>query len=268
MILAALSRPWMRPAVTAGGGGDNVLFAHDYSAGAYPNAGWGGNYGDNVAMTHTRVAGGGPTGQDSLRFTQNYYDGEVNGGGSFYGGDFHCGNGGSGLFTLPGWGETITYRGWWKFSATSDFDGLDQGTGDPGSIWRIKAAIMGNNSTVADSRIIPGFECTPAAGGGPSWQYYVGIDDNIIRSSVKTIIGTWFKFQVVCRYSSALNVADGLVRIYIDGDLEEEQTGTVLNQPDTTNFLQSYVNNGINNGTQQEWEHAETAFESAYNASY
>lgn len=248
--------------------GDNVLFAHDYSAGAYPNGGWGGNYADNVAMTRTRVAGGGPTGQDSVRFVENYYNGEVDGGGTIYGGDFHCGNSASGLFTFPTWGQVITYRGWWKFSAGTDFDGLDQNTGEAGSIWRIKAAIIGNNSGVSDSRIIPGFEGYPVAGGGILWYYYVGIDDNITRSSAQTIMGAWFKFQVACRYSSALNVADGYVRIYIDGALEAEQTGVVLNQPDTSNVVQSYVNNGIANGTQCEWEHAETAFESAYNASY
>jgi hypothetical protein len=239
--------------------GGEILFAHDYTIGAYPNAGWGSARSDNQAITRSFLSAGCSDGSDAVRHTMAYYDGTVTGGGTTYGGDFHFGNDNTSLLDWDTWGESFFYRGRWRFSAGTDFDGRDQGDGSAGSLWRIKVALFGNNSTVSDSRIIPGFEGYPLAGGGIYWQYYVGIEDQITRTGNETIMGDWFDFQVEFRYSSAPDVEDGWVKIWINNNTYESPDGvdtTVrLNLPDTETISQGYINNGIANGSELVFDH-------------
>ena len=267
--------PGLRAGVSVGGGGGGggtTLFAHDYSAGAFPNGGWGGNEANNNAIARTRLAAGGPSGQDAVRYTMSPYAGQVVGDGNNYGGDFHYGNRNSGLFTMRTWGQSLFFRERWRFSAGTDFDALDQNDGTPGSIWRIKNALIGNNSTVTESRIIPGFEGYPVAGGGPNWQYYVGVDGQILRTATQTILGSWVNIQCEFKYSSSNNVADGHVKIWINNNTyaspTAQSTTTRLNVPDTDNIACGYINNGINSGTELVFDVCDLRFATEFDSGW
>ena len=114
---------------------DVPFFQMDYSSGEDPDAGWTlGAFapGGQATFSRTRVATGGPSGQACYELTQ-----EANGGEYYWGwrGDVEA--------QAPTAGDTRFYRWRIKWSADTNFEGLD-GVGDPRMITN-KILILGDS---------------------------------------------------------------------------------------------------------------------------
>lgn len=148
--------------------------------------------------------------------------------------------------------------------ATSNFQCTDWSDGTARDTWSNKLLI---NQNGAAQRPIPHHGADGAVGLG---YFQVGLDggDPQQETGYSYALGTWHSLQYQVRYSSSLDAADGLMRLWINSDVEASPTiaisGTVINPVLSGDgsrhwMFGSFNNHGLRSGGVIKWRHA--AFE-------
>lgn len=248
-----------------GGGGGTIIDSLDYSiAATSSNNGWTPRSVDHgVKWTQSRVAGGGPQGQDCYEIDQI----PDTSGSPPYGGDFSYGHGKTITPHLNG--ASRFYRWRMRYASTCDFNALDISTGASEQVVVNKFLIVGDSS-ILNSRFIVQGDAQPTIG----WLLSIQIDGGVPTPTPRYALDVWKDVQIELIYSSALDVADGGFKIWMDENTyaspTASRTGIVMNRPASGSLSWGYMNRGLASGAVHTWRHADftiaTAFHGTWNS--
>lgn len=197
-----------------------ALFAMDYSSSAYPLCGWEGVHSTDSFHTRTRIAGGGPSGRDAIEMEllTSWLPWAALGDGQNDWGWY-----GAVETTNPGYGASRFPRLYLYLDPSCNFECTDWSDGTNRDTWSNKLLI---NQNGADQRPIPHHGGDGAVDLG---YFQVGLDggDPQQESGYTYALGTWHAIQYQIRYSSGLNVADAVMRAWINTDTQGSPTLSV-----------------------------------------
>lgn len=191
-----------------------TLFSMDYSASADPNAGWTAESTSLGPFTRTRVASGGPAGQDAYDLAQ-YYSPTFRP--EFFGGQFRWGWAGNVETSDPARGVARFYRFRLRFSATTNFRGIDWGDGTSPSSMTNKLLMVGDGGAESRCRVIVEYRGVPDAGN--LLRLRINIDGGV--DAVDTgpwPLNTWLNVQIEAKSSTNMSTPDGYFRMWVNNN--------------------------------------------------
>jgi hypothetical protein len=236
-----------------------VFFRMDYSAGAYPNAGWSA-IPTSASWTRSHVPGAGPNGQNviELRHLSNLSAQD-------YGGQFNWGWRQTIEPSDPPQGAKRYYRWRMWFSPDSNFRGVSSATGSSANISN-KLLIVGQGCDTRRCRFILTYRTDR---DNLRLQYFrLQLDGGVDAASTGPYEkGQWLDIQVELSSSSTSTAGDGAYRLWINNNNYSspttQRTGIVLH-PANWGFVMfgGFNNDGLETTGIHNWR--STDFEAAY----
>jgi hypothetical protein len=241
-------------ALTAAPAFAQILFNMDYSAGAYPNAGWTSSRSENERWRRARIAGGGPSGQDAMELTQLYA-----GSSSSWGGQFYWGWMGDVESQDPPQGARRYYRWRMRFSPNTNLRALNWNDGSRTGIEN-KLLIVGDTCG-SSCRFILTYE-------GDITNNRVGafrlqLDGGAFRvGTPPQAFGQWLNIQIELDSSTTTGSGDGGYKIWINnnnyGSPTAQISGFQLNPRNWRYVGFGYYNNhGLASDGVHIWRHSD-----------
>lgn len=242
-----------------------TFFSMDYSSATSPNGGW---FAKSLepTFTRTRVAGGGPTGQDTYELAQRYASGAPSFGGQFtWGWDGHLEP------ADPAQGSKRYYRWRMRFSPQTNFRGINWADGSPSGMQN-KLLIVGNTCG-SRCRFILSYQAEPDRGQVRNFRIQLdgGVD---LADTGAYPVGEWLNIQIELDSSTTPSTADGGYKIWINNDNygapTAQRTGITLNP---TNWKYVVFGGFMNDGLRSDGVHtfrqtdfqASTSFDAGWN---
>lgn len=233
-----------------------LVFAMDYTGGAFPLAGWA-NFQDTVTHTYTarRAAGGGPQGQDAYALA--LLVDSVTPGDSYWGWGDDFGSGAPFAY-----GDTVYLRWRSRFTPGTNCLAMQQGDTALGGIWRNKWVVLNDPGDSGTERVIVAQWCNRS----PLITYYRIEKGGGEDPAVDSVLGAdtvWRSFQVRVAYSSAQDVPDGGYALFRDNNNPAAPTasvsGIVVNAETSPGHVQwgAYYNNGVYFSGVIGWDHSD-----------
>lgn len=248
MILAALSRPWMRPTITVGGGdiGTADIFTADYSS---LDGNWDTQKGAD-GRTQSRIAAGGPKSLDAIEIAQtpDYAPGQTYSGHEKY-------------LSPVGNGVARYYR-WFEWHASGNnyraYDGGD---------FIYKRLLIGFG-TGSDDRVIINTD-----GTRDGLPHFEGIFDTMIASPLTSAgfsLNTWMAMQIEVIFGPSGGAS---LKMWINSDFYASPTLSVTGESHVeaeSGFFQfgNYFNDGLAASGQYTFRHAAFRVATTFDSSW